>query len=63
MATLNGSATDWWLRSPNTYNTHSVWFVYSNGVCSHWNANDSCGVRPALVLPYDFTFQESEVAA
>lgn len=62
VATLNGSATLWWLRSPNTLNTYSVWSVYSSGGYDGRYANVSCGVRPALVLPYDFRFSESEVA-
>ena len=24
---------------------------------------DSCGVRPAFILPYDYQFEESEVIA
>lgn len=63
VANLNGSAANWWLRSPDTYNTSFVWGVLSDGGCSSWYANYSQGVRPALILPYDFTFQESEVAA
>ena len=51
IAKLNGSATDWWLRSPDTSNTGSVWGVYSNGNYYDWYADNSCGVRPALVLP------------
>ena len=51
VANLNGSATHWWLRSPNTDNTSSVWYVVSDGSCNGWYANYSCGVRPALVLP------------
>ena len=54
VATLNGSATDWWLRSPNTNGTGSVWNVYSSGGYNSWSVNSSCGVRPALVLPSDF---------
>lgn len=54
VATLDGSATYWWLRSPLTYSTRSVWSVYPDGGCGYWYANDSCGVRPALVLPSDF---------
>ena len=63
VATLNGSATHWWLRSPYTNSTYDVWYVLSNGSYNRWNADGSYGVRPALILPYDFTFQESEVAA
>lgn len=51
VATLNGSATDWWLRSPYTNDTSGVWFVYSSGGYDDWSASVSCGVRPALVLP------------
>ena len=43
-------AANWWLRSPNTNNTSSVWNVYSDGGYNGWNANDSNGVRPALIF-------------
>lgn len=58
VATLNGSATFWWLRSPYAGHTNVVWGVYSNGGCDYWGANISCGVRPTLILPYSFKFQE-----
>lgn len=51
VAKLNGSATVWWLRSPYTDLAGSVWYVGSSGSCGSWNADDSGGVRPALVLP------------
>lgn len=54
VATLNGRAADWWLRSPYTNDTSSVWSVYSGGDYVGRNANNSYGVRPALVLPSDF---------
>ncbi len=54
IANLNGSATGWWLRSPYTNNTKSVWFVNSNGDCSGSYASSSYGVRPALILPSTF---------
>lgn len=63
VATLNGSATGWWLRSPDIRVTGGVRGVRSGGNYNYWDASSSCGVRPALILPYDFTFQESEVAA
>lgn len=50
IANYNGSATDWWLRSPYTSNTDSVWLVYSGGNYRDWNYNHTYGVRPALVL-------------
>lgn len=51
VAYLNGSAARWWLRSPNTGLTNSVWNVYSNGNFNHGDASNSYGIRPALVLP------------
>lgn len=54
VATLNGSAAGWWLRSPGTNNTNGVWGVNSRGKYGSWSANVSVGVRPALVLPSDF---------
>ena len=51
IAYLNGSAAGWWLRSPYTYNTRSVWYVYTNGNCYYGNASNSVGIRPALILP------------
>ena len=48
---FNGSATDWWLRSPYCYVFSSALFVSSNG---DWGGNacsNSSGIRPALILP------------
>lgn len=50
IANYNGSATYWWLRSPITGSTDFVWGVFSGGSCSYWGYNNTCGVRPALVL-------------
>ena len=51
VAYLNGSATNWWLRSPYCSGFFSALCVYSNG---DWRGNvcsSSCGIRPALILP------------
>jgi hypothetical protein len=42
-----------WLRSPYTYYTVSVWFVYSNGNYYSNFASYSRGIRPALLLNSD----------
>ena len=48
----NGSsAAFWWLRSPYTYDNYNVWYVYADGSNSNDWYNNSCGVRPAFVLP------------
>lgn len=51
VAKLNGSATYWWLRSPRCYDFVYALYVNSSG---DWNSNrcsNSCGIRPALILP------------
>ena len=50
IANLNGSAANWWLRSPGTGDTNSVWLVSSGGYY-YSNASNSLGIRPALILP------------
>lgn len=49
IAYLNGTATGWWLRSPNTSNATHAWFVYTDG--SYSNCSYSYGSRPAFTLP------------
>ena len=53
IAKLNGSAANWWLRSPYTGDASYVWLVYSNGFYSSYDASYSHGIRPALILPSD----------
>ena len=48
----NGSsAAEWWLRSPSTYNVVGVWSVKSDGSNFNLRRDDSCGVRPCMILP------------
>lgn len=51
IANYNGSATFWWLRSPNTSYTSNVWYVIPDGNYNDWYCDRTEGVRPALVLP------------
>ena len=52
IAYLGGSATEWWLRSPNCYNnSYNAAMVWTDGVWFNSNCSNSHGVRPALVLP------------
>lgn len=51
VAYLNGSATYWWLRSPNCNYFSSALYVYSNGDWFSNYCSGSCGIRPALILP------------
>lgn len=51
VAYLNGSATLWWLRSPHCNYFNLALCVNSNGDWSNDNCSNSCGIRPALILP------------
>ena len=51
VAYLNGSAANWWLRSPYCGNSGFALFVSSNGDWGNRYCSNSRGVRPALILP------------
>lgn len=51
VAYLNGSAAVWWLRSPRCNYFSSALDVYSNGDWGSSSCSNSCGIRPALILP------------
>ena len=53
IAYLNGSAADWWLRSPDAYRDINAWYVGLDGGCSGDHASYSYGVRPCIILPSD----------
>lgn len=51
VAYLNGSATNWWLRSPFCNGFGSALCVNSNGDWGYYGCSFSVGIRPALILP------------
>lgn len=51
VAYLNGSATNWWLRSPDCYHFYNALYVLSNGGWDYGLCSLSYGIRPALILP------------
>ena len=59
IAKLNGSPANWWLRSPYTNGTGSVWCVSSDGYSSYVSASLSRGIRPALILPSETNISKS----
>lgn len=63
VANLNGSATYWWLRSQDTSGTGTVWRVTTSGVCNRYNASNSYGIRPAIILPSDMIVTDDMLAA
>lgn len=55
----NGSsAAIWWLRSPGTSGSNGVWFVNTDGSNYYTWCDDSCGVRPAFVLPSELVVSD-----
>lgn len=59
IAKLNGSATEWWLRSPINYGTGNVFHVNSDGGWLYFYAGGAYGIRPALVLPTNALFDKT----
>jgi hypothetical protein len=52
VAYLNGSVTNWWLRSPYCGNdSHGALYVNPGGMWSASDCSYSFGIRPALILP------------
>ena len=51
IAYLNGTATRWWLRSPDTDHDNYAWLVYSSGSGNNSDIAIQRGVRPAMILP------------
>lgn len=51
VAYLNGSAAVWWLRSPYCGIFSFALYVGSNGDWNFSGCSNSCGIRPALILP------------
>ena len=54
IANFNGSASYWFLRSPYTPRTDTVWGVGYDGVHNTDATSNSKGIRPALILPSTF---------
>lgn len=59
IAKLNGSATEWRLRSPYTASTNNVCLVSRGGSYTQVNAALSYGIRPALILPSNALFDKT----
>ena len=59
IANYNGSATVWWLRSPDTDHGSNVWSVNSNGSGYRYDYRSARGVRPACILPSDALVDEN----
>lgn len=51
VAYLNGSAANWWLRSPYCDYSSNALCVNSRGDWGNGNCASSFGIRPALILP------------
>lgn len=61
IAYLNSSAAYWWLRSPVCNSSGGSASASRVGYGGDWGGNkctDSYGIRPCIILPYSFKFQE-----
>lgn len=62
IAYYNGQPVIHWTRS-DIVNASAMWVVSETGLLITKTISNSCGVRPAFILPYDYQFEESEVIA
>lgn len=62
IAYYGGEPARHWTRS-DRLDDSTVWTVMESGQMSSLTISNSCGVRPAFILPYDYQFEESEVIA
>lgn len=53
---LKGTASYWWLRSPNTSNTSSAWRIDASGTFDSNSTIANTGVRPAVILQNNMLF-------
>ena len=60
IAYYNGQPVIHWTRSDRV-NGSTMWVVSETGLFISKTISNSCGVRPAFILPYDYQFEESEV--
>lgn len=61
IAYRNGSPAVWWPRSPycsSLGGSTNVLRVRNDGDWGNSDCSDSYGIRPCIILPYDFKFQE-----
>lgn len=64
IAYLNSSTTYWWLRSPccnSDYGSSRALYVLTNGNWYGDFCSNSFGIRPALVLPFNFKLDDSQI--
>lgn len=59
VAYLNGSAANWWLRSPHCNGSYGALYVSADGGWDYNFCSNSYGVRPALILPSTTLVDES----
>lgn len=52
----------YWTRSPSNANNVGNWYISVDGSYGNGYSYNSYGIRPALILPYDFKFLKSEVS-
>lgn len=63
VATLNGNADEWSTRSPRTNDADSVSCVDKNGYYTYKACSASCGLRPCIILPFDFKLTSEQIVS
>ena len=62
VAEFNGSPATWWIRTPDLYFDNCPHRINSDGsLLASNNAMDSNGLRPCIILPYDFKLTDDQI--
>lgn len=63
IAYLDGSANEWFLRSPYKEPSYFVWLVQKDGAVNYSFVTRNYGIRPAIILPPDFRISGDLITA
>lgn len=66
VANYNGSAANWCLRSPYCGSSNGSKSALSVNVYGHWyygNCSSSYGIRPCIILPFDFKLTSDQIVS
>ena len=62
IAKFEGTAVNWWLRSPSVNTSYAVAAVSTTGRDRRYNVTVSRGIRPAIILPSDMLVTDDMLA-
>ena len=56
----NGTAVDWWTRTPSADSSTQYWRISTSGSGDDVSYSQQLGIRPAFILPFEFSVKDGE---